>query len=458
MAASPDLLDPRTVLDRAESVLRARRAAEVDDLEVCLAWADLHGEAPALEVPGGERLIDLGGDGTPTVRELCLAELAIARHASAAETRSATADALDLRHRLPALWAATRGLECEPWLARKVARMSRRLSQRAVGVVDQAVTAAVHESPARLIAIAEAKIIEADTAAHEAQLEQRRRERGVWLGRLRPADPAHPDSGRAVQSLFAKIDPAAAYQLNALITQVADRLAAHSDDAPDPESDAESGPLSRDELRARALELLARPDEVLDLINDDASTPDQPPARRRKRDRAKVYVHLHESTLLSGDGLTRVEGLGPMLASHLSRLLGHADIELTPVVDLAQIRSVNGYEHPEHLKERTRLRLAVGDVFPHATSTNRRGDLDHPVPYDPGGPPGQTSDLNAAPLSRSSHRAKTHLGYTVEQLGLGRYLWRTPHGLLRLVDPTGTHVLTEGEAALLRRHRQPTAA
>ncbi|HRD61229.1 MAG TPA: hypothetical protein PL137_10020, partial [Nocardioides sp.] len=34
---------------------------------------------------------------------------------------------------------------------------------------------------------------------------------------------------------------------------------------------------------------------------------------------------------------------------------------------------------------------------------------------------------------------KTHLGYRVRQLGPGIYLWRTPHGLYRLVDPTGTH-------------------
>jgi len=63
---------------------------------------------------------------------------------------------------------------------------------------------------------------------------------------------------------------------------------------------------------------------------------------------------------------------------------------------------------------------------------------------------GRTRGLNVAPLTRGSHRAKTHLAYRVEQLGLGRYLWTPPHGLLRLVDATGTHTVSAQEAALLR--------
>ncbi len=71
--------------------------------------------------------------------------------------------------------------------------------------------------------------------------------------------------------------------------------------------------------------------------------------------------------------------------------------------------------------------------------------MDHPDPYDPHGPPGQTGDHNAAPLGSRHHRAKTHLGYRT-QLGLARYLWRTPHGLRRLVDDTGTHEIDTAQA------------
>jgi hypothetical protein len=106
---------------------------------------------------------------------------------------------------------------------------------------------------------------------------------------------------------------------------------------------------------------------------------------------------------------------------------------------------VNGYEHPESVKDHTHLRC-VGDVFPHAVTINRKVDMDHPDPFDAHGPPGQTGDHNAAPLGRRHHRAKTHLAYRCQQLGLGHYLWRSPHGLERLVNATGTHELDPAQA------------
>jgi len=131
-------------------------------------------------------------------------------------------------------------------------------------------------------------------------------------------------------------------------------------------------------------------------------------------------------------------------------------VDLKPVIDLNTGASVNGYEHPASMRERVLLRNA-GDVFPHASSLSRNADLDHVVPYDPGGPPGQTSDTNTAPLSRRSHRAKTHADYRVEQLGPATYLWTTPRGLTRLVDHTGTHPVTDLEVRLLRVLHAPAA-
>ncbi len=95
-----------------------------------------------------------------------------------------------------------------------------------------------------------------------------------------------------------------------------------------------------------------------------------------------------------------------------------------------------------------------GDVFPHSGSRSRRVDHDHPTAYDEHGPPGQTGDHNDAPLLRRAHRAKTHLGYEVDQIGPGEYVWTTPHGLRRLVDPDGTHVIDELAAWTLTRGRR----
>ncbi|HWJ10562.1 MAG TPA: hypothetical protein VNS46_14385 [Nocardioides sp.] len=197
-----------------------------------------------------------------------------------------------------------------------------------------------------------------------------------------------------------------------------------------------------DQLRAEAAEMLADPAAVLALLHGP-TTPEAAPAPTRPRRRpATINVFLSQD-VLSGkaDGVARVDGVGALLLEQLAALLRHRDIAVQPVIDLTVGRAVSGYEHPTTMKRRTLLRTKR-DVFPHST---RRGtgrlDHDHPTPYDPTGPPGQTSDLNDAPLARRDHRAKTHLGYRVDQLGLGAYRWETPHGLGRVVTGNGTAVV-----------------
>jgi len=427
---------PRVILDRAEAVVRERRAVLVEDLELCLAWADLHGEEPDVRAPGGDELIRIGGAGTPMVRDLCFEELSIARRVHLANTRAAMADALDLRHRLPRLWAAVRELTCEPWLARKIARMSRRLAAARVGGVDSVVVDALGQAPARVLTVAEAAIIEADTAGYEAELLAKRAQRGVWLGRVSAADPGDPDSGRGVQSLFARLTAEDAVWLDATITELADRLSAAGSSA--------------DHARAAALGMLARPEEAAALLSGGGANQEMPAVPRH---RAVVYVHLHESSLLAGEGVARVEAFGPVLVSRLGELLGHARIDLKPVIDLTETRAVNGYEHSAAVRERSHLRMA-GDVFPFAVTVSRRLDSDHAVPYDPGGPPGQSGDLNHALLGRHHHRAKTHAGHRVEQLDLTSYLWTSPHGLVCLVNPAGTFRVPGEQVEFLRAYHR----
>ncbi|MDF1602910.1 hypothetical protein [Nocardioides sp. YIM 152315] len=455
-----DDLDAAATLAAAETALVERRAAQVRDLLLMLHWADLHSGDPQAEpgaTPasrGGDKLVSLGGDGTPPVQELCLHELAIARQTHPASTRATMADALDLRHRLPRTWALVLELACEPWVATKVARMARRLDHDQARLVDTAVADAIAgQSAGRVLTIAEAKVIEADTAAHLARLEEERRRRGVWLGRT--------DLETGTRGVFARVEPGDATLVDARIEQIAEALLARPDllRAHHPDLPAALDDLTRDELRAIAFGWLARPTDVHELLNA-IGRPDTEVARRPHH-RAVMYLHLHESALAgTATGLVRVEGLGPMLLEQVTRLLGHAHVTLKPVIDLDEHVSVNAYEFPTAVSERTRLRC-VGDVFPHAVNTatmTGRYDDDHPVPYDPGGPPGQTGDHNNAPLSRSHHRAKTHRGYRVRQVDDATYLWTTPHGLTRLVDRTGTHQLTETDAWTLTHTHELDAA
>ena len=189
MTLAPSASSPADVLAAAEWAVKDRRESFLHEFDLVLAWADLHSTDPDAQVEGGDRLVRLGGEGTPRVRDLCLDELAIARSEHVHATRSLVADLLDLRHRLPLTWVATQALRIEPWVARKIASLSRKLSRDAVGLVDTAVAAAAGVSNGRLLAIAEAKIIEADEAARAAELEAARVAKGVWMTETRDEVP-----------------------------------------------------------------------------------------------------------------------------------------------------------------------------------------------------------------------------------------------------------------------------
>jgi hypothetical protein len=438
-------LSATATLAAVEARARARRAGDVQDLLHVLHWCDLHSADPQGEpgaVPksrGGNYLRRIGGDGTPEVADLCFAELAIARGAGEMSTANLAADALDLKHRMPLLWAAVLDLRIEVWLARKIARMTRMLSKDRIGLVDAAVVVAVRESPGRLLEIAEAKVIEADPDLHRAKLEEDAQRTGVWLSRVRPGEIVDEATGEpATRRLSAKLPMGSAVRCEETIEDLSEAIFDHT------EPDENGNRPSRQECRLLAFEMLTtqphRAAAFLDSLDPDPSvdpTPASPKPKHKPRP-ATIVVHLTDRVLSGQPGVARVEGIGPVLLDKLSDLLAGRDLAVQPVIDLAAVKSVNGYEHPTAVKERTLLRT-LGDVFPHSTSRGTaRLDHDHPTPYDPQGPPGQTGDLSDAPLTRRHHRAKTHLGYRCDQIGLGAYRWITPHGLARLVTPTGT--------------------
>lgn len=461
-----DDLDAVATLALAESATRARRFAEVEDLLVAAHWADLHSDLPVhdpdLPAHAREKMIQPGGDGTPPMREFALAELSFARQTHHATTRAVIADILDLRHRLPLTFAVVRALDCEPWVARKVAVISRHLSDDRVGIVDRAIAAAMAgQPPAVVLELARAKTIEADPDHEAERLAFEAHRRYVALSR---ADET------GLRNVIARVTDGDAVWIDALVDRVAD---IHGHDH------------NRDELRALAFGWLARPADLLRLLLEHTQSEEEPdPAEDESADdrrpawlpshlaqtlaglaalttrqlaslrpKAVVHVHLTDQALrgaLTGSaGVARVEELGPMLVQHLTDLLGHTDVSLQPVRDLNGRIRINEYEHPDRLRDHT-WQLAGGDVFPYAPQGARaRVDYDHPQPYEHRGPPGQTGTHNSGPLRRTHHRWKTFGGYQCRQAGPGRYLWRTPRGRYYLRDHTGTHPLDPDQAEMI---------
>jgi hypothetical protein len=463
-------LDATGLLAAATEAQRAARLAEVHALEVLAAWAAVHSTDPTEGPDGhvarrvGNVLRQLGGDGTPGVADFCLGEIALARSTGVTATANAIADVLDLQHRLPLTWAVCRRGECEPWLARRVAKLSRHLPRDKVGVVDSAISRLIaSEAAGRVLAVAEAKIIEADPALHDERCEAERRRRYLGLGRT---------DEHGLRTLIARLEAGDAAAVDATVHRVAEIIAPRHLDA---------GP---DELRALAFGWLAHPAELFTLLLEHTDKPEPDPApdpepesepvaralafpadlldALREIDliplapKAVLHVHLHEAALHSDGGVARVEGLGPVTLARLAELLRRRTLQVQPVKDLSSRVRYTAYEHPESLRDQVHL-VTGGDYWPWATSTSRTVDLDHPTPYQHHGagddgrdpPPDQTGPHNSGPLGRRHHRWKTHAGYRSRQCGEGRYVWLTPHGLGFLVDHTGTHRIHPEKARLI---------
>lgn len=454
-------MDATATLAAASVGVRARRLGEVHEMLVLAHWAELHGADPTQGPDGhiarrlGDVLVQLGGEGTPPVQDHCLGEIALARETSDVVTANVIADVLDLQHRLPLTWVVVAAGECEAYVARRVARMSRHLPADRVGVVDRAVAAIIGtESAGRVLGVAEAKVIEADPDLHEARVEEQARRRYAALGRR---------DEYGLRAFVARLDSGDAMWLDATLARVADLI---EDRHPD---------TGIDERRSIALGMLARPAEVfallcehtdpeLDLDTADPLMEDEPVVNRALAfpadllealshldlsvlaPKSVVYAHLHEAALTgAATGVARVEGLGPMTLAALQGLLARTDVVVKPVIDLSDRVAGTSYEFPESIKERAHLATG-GDYWPYATSTSRHCDYDHVTPYEGTGPPGQTSTANCGPLSRRHHRWKTHAGYRSRQCGANRYVWLTPHGLAFITDHHGTRMIPRAQA------------
>ena len=452
-------LDAAGTLAAAEVNEHTLITAETRRLQIAAHWADLHpGDAVAeSRLPGSERPAQLGGDGTPTVGDFAPAELGCVLRTSDGSASRLIADALDLRHRLPRIWAAALAGQVPAYQARYIATATRQLPAEQAGFVDQRIAPSLGAvSFGRLQTLVETAIIDADPEAAEQRAAAAAQERFVRLGST---------SEHGLKLIIARAAAGDALWFKATIDRIADILGRDGDTD------------TTDLRRSKAIGILAQPAEALRLLHehqdddlDGSAEPsdrdqllveDEPPAEEathrslqimpspfnpdKARPRAIVYIHLSVEALAAGTGIARVENVGPVLLSRLQMLLGdRCTINLKPVIDLpAGHIPIDCYEIPTSLREQLLLRYPA-DVFPYANVVSRSVDMDHTIAYSSvkeGGPPGQTRIGNLGPYVRRHHNQKTHGGWHVRQPEPGTWLWRSPHGQIYLVNATGTHPL-----------------
>ncbi|MGD7706789.1 DUF222 domain-containing protein [Microlunatus sp. Y2014] len=251
-------LTPELVVSQLTGSRRLRMATQCNELISATDWADLHpGETLPTStaststtvqvVPGAERAVRLGGDGTPLVAEFAAAELAALLHSSSWAGARLIGDALDLRHRLPRLWRRICETEIEAWQARRIAQATRHLTKHEAAFVDAAVVDQVGRLPwGRLQALVDAAVIEAnpERAAQLADL----------VGKADKKVHVGQSDDHGLTTVYARVDAAAGIWLDAIIDRLADLLQAQGDES------------SKDNRRATALGLLAHPARAIQLL------------------------------------------------------------------------------------------------------------------------------------------------------------------------------------------------
>ncbi len=417
-------------------------------LHSALVWAHAHivtdpdnaagWRTEAMRRPGtaaalfGEQAVPLAGAGTPLVAEFAPAELAAALDLSHEAALALLGDVLDLAHRLPRLWALVGELRVPVHLARRAAQESRDLTPAAADHADRLlvwrprrlnphrVGVLVHE--ARLYADPDRAV-----ADHDRAMETRKVETRYGQGA--------PGTGEA----WMVLDEADLLAFDGTVSTIAATMGALGH------------PGSLDVRRANAVGILADPQRALDLLAVDPTDPERPdpetdPAVCRAEDamyaghnpfvrptasghdaersgsgagEAVLVLHLTDRDLLDGapvpghGGVARSATLGPMLMGRLaSWLFSAATITIKPVLDIDAMGAVDTHDPPTRMVEAVRFR-----------------------DEDDGGPPGQTTPTNLAPLCRRHHRAKTHADFHYHRLRDGSYRWTLPTGLQVTTDP-----------------------
>jgi len=467
---------PGAVLRAARAAQRDAETAQVRLLESTLEWVAMH-SADHVARPGRFRpVVPVAGAGAPLVEDLAIDELVAVLGMSPAAGRAHVAAAVELRYRLPRLYAAVIAGKVPVWRARRVAETTMAHTVEVAGFVDRHVTPVAGTiGVARLDALVEEAIwrTDPDTAeriAHDAEheLDERRhvsidRDRVTYSGTV---------------EIRAEVDMLDAYDLDDALTR---RAAAYK---------ALGSKAALGARRAAALGDLARADLTLDLtVGTDIDVTTEAGAdlesvgaltrRASGRRGVNLYLHLTLEQLQSataratsvgatghpsGAGIGRAEHLrGPVPAELIRDWCGRptVDLRVVPVIDLADHVHVDAYEIPDRITERVALR-DHHCVFPHCTRPARRlapdrhaTDCDHITAYDtspepdgpePGGSPGgATCTCNLAPLCRRHHRLKTHTGWTYTPLTPGTYTWTSPHGHHWIRDHHGTHDLDPPE-------------
>jgi hypothetical protein len=252
------------LLDHVGDLAVRQRRCEVEIFQAAVQHAylnDPHPLDPAEAVkPGREKVRRPGGEGTPEVTEFAAAELGARLGMSTVSAGMLMADALDVCHRLPRLWARVQAGEVRVYLARLVAKRTRHLSAGQAVFVDGRVApyADGRVTYSRFQALVEGAVAAADPEAAAAAEQQAATEQCARPTRR------DPETDHAMWGFYIKAPARIVLVFDAALRRIADILADLGDTDP------------VDKRRVTALLVLSRPDLAADLLAAYQAWADRP--------------------------------------------------------------------------------------------------------------------------------------------------------------------------------------
>ncbi len=195
----------------------------VDDETPVASWAD-----PSLTSDTADPMrAHLAGAGTPQVAELAVEELGAALDVSYLSGCGLVADALELRYRLPRLWALVQDGKLQAWKARKVAQHTTHLGAEAVAFVDAqaAIAGAKNRITANLTGLVHQALVRFDPETARNREEAAKNHRDVVFD-------YHDGDTLGSASLYATLDAVDAHDLDATISDLAHQLGSLGDQSP----------------------------------------------------------------------------------------------------------------------------------------------------------------------------------------------------------------------------------
>lgn len=458
---NPDVARERLVSLRAAR--QAKLRAEAEELR-CYAefaeeyrWVPEDTQGPVLH---GEQMVRAGGDGTPEIAEFTPMEVAGALGLSVDTAHVELFQAVATKYRFPRLWQMVMTGRLRAFKATSIAGIAKPLTHEQALELDaelEPMIATGHFS--RHERYARARVMEMQTGRVQDEHEEALANRRVDFDQ----------SALGVTGVSARLLTADGIHLNAALNRLAMIL-------------GQGGNQDSHQIRrATALGILASPAYALSLLQ--ASLVDQLPHGLEQEcpskgmrghtcgqvtvdpdkllPRSEVIVHLTDDTARTGEGLGRVEKVGPILAGWVKELVGHSRVTVRPVLDCDGVQPVDSYEIPAAMRRAVTLRNPT-EVFPWSVkpSTGRGIDLDHTIPWGADQPDRQPSTRldNLGPLSRKVHRAKTHGGWQLAQPLPGVFLWQSPLGFTYLVTPSQTWMVDDPTGRILTHQQEEPAA